>query len=64
MENKILKQRICKMIAMSYALSEDEVIRAYDLTNSIDTVLESIVNSIVNHTSLQSEIAERKVYKQ
>lgn len=53
-------QRICKMIAINYALPEEEVINAYDMTNSIDLVIKAIRHSILNHTSLQREITEGK----
>lgn len=60
MINKILLQRICKMIAISYALQENEVIYAYDKTNSIDAVLTGVLDSIANHTTLQYEISKGK----
>lgn len=60
MENKILMQRICKMLAISYALPESEVLAAYEKTNSIDILVKAIRNSINNHTTLQQEITESK----
>ena len=60
MENKILFERICKMIAITFALPENEVQSVYDQTNSIDVVIEVVKNSILNHTSLQQEVFERK----
>lgn len=60
MENKILFQRMCKMIAINYALPENEVQAVFDQTNSIDAVIEVVKNSLINHTSLQYEVTERK----
>lgn len=60
LQNIILTRRICKMIAMSYALSEKEVRDAFAKTNSIDIVLAAIHDSIINHTSIQQEISERQ----
>lgn len=60
MENKILFERICKMISINYALPVNEVQAVYDQTNSIDAVIEIVRNSIINHTSLQHEVSERK----
>ncbi len=59
MENKILFQRICRMIAITYALPENEVQAIYDQTNSVDVVIEVVRNSIINHTSLQYEMSKR-----
>lgn len=42
MANDILMKRICKLIAMTYALSENVVYGAYLKTNSIDMVLDLI----------------------
>lgn len=56
----ILEQRICKMIAISYALTEIEVMEAFDKTNSIDVILSAVRRSIINHTSLQFEIGQIK----
>ena len=60
LENKILMERICRMIAMNYAMPEEEVINAYNMTNSIDFVIKAIRNSIANHTSLQHEISKKE----
>jgi len=60
MANKILAKRICKLISMSYAVTEQEVEEAYDKTNSIDVVLEATSSSVRNGTTLQFEIMERK----
>ena len=47
------------MIAINYALSEDEIQRAYDKLNSVDVLIEVIRNSIINHTSIQHEIEQK-----
>jgi len=60
LENKILFERICRMIAINYALPEEEVISAYNQTNSIDIVLKAVRNSILNHTTIQYEISKRE----
>jgi len=44
MTNEILYKRICKLIAMNYALNEDLVWKVYNKVNSIDQVLEVIQN--------------------
>lgn len=48
------------MIAISYALPENEVISAYDKTNSVDIVLKGVLDSIANHTTLQYEVSKGK----
>lgn len=60
MENKILFERICKMVSITYALPENEVQALYDQCNSVDVVIEVIKNSILNHTSLQQEFSKRE----
>lgn len=60
MKNEILFERICKMIAMNYALPTNEVQNAYDKVNSIDALIEAVRNSIINHTTLQYEITKSK----
>lgn len=37
--NEILRRRIVKMMALSYALSEEKVWEAYKRVNSIDIIL-------------------------
>lgn len=44
MTNDILYKRICKLIAINYAISEDTVWQIYNKVNSIDKVLEIIQN--------------------
>ena len=39
MANEILYTRICKLIAMNYALNADDVIRCFENVGSIDEVL-------------------------
>ena len=53
-------KRICIMIAMSYALPTDEIQAAYEKVNSIDVLIQAVRNSLLNHTTLQAEIAGRK----
>jgi len=40
--NQILLQRICKLIAINYALDEDIISEQFDKVQSIDKVLEWI----------------------
>ena len=44
MVNDILYKRLCKLIAITYALDEMIVWRAYSKLNSIDKLLECIRN--------------------
>ena len=39
MANEIMYTRICKLIAMNYALNPDVVIRCFETVGSIDEVL-------------------------
>lgn len=48
------------MVAMNYALTEQEVINAYNKVNSVDFLITAIRNSIINHTTLQYEISKGK----
>ena len=47
------------MIAINYALPEDEVKRAYEKVNSIDALIQAIRNSVINHTTIQYEIEQK-----
>ena len=44
MQNEIMLKRICKLIAMNYALSEDVVWRNLQQLGSIDAVIEEYSN--------------------
>jgi hypothetical protein len=39
MVNQILNRRICRMIAITYAVNEDKVWADFEKYNSIDTVI-------------------------
>ncbi|MHA2012754.1 MAG: hypothetical protein ACTSWG_10345 [Candidatus Helarchaeota archaeon] len=42
MVNQIMIKRICKLIAITYALSEYEVWQMYEKTNSIDIIIKKL----------------------
>jgi len=44
MKNEILLKRICKLIGMSYALSETDVWCYFQRLGSIDATIEEITN--------------------
>ena len=58
-ENNILMKRICKMISINYAISENDIWQLYEKTNSIDIVIEIVRDSIIYHTSLKFELSKR-----
>lgn len=60
LENKILYERICKLIAISYAISEDEVLNAYTQLGSLDILLIVLKQCISTKLSLSQAIEEYK----
>lgn len=42
--SEILYQRICKLIAINFAIAEEEVLDVFEKTRSVDKVLDMIRN--------------------
>ena len=46
--NQILLKRICKLIAITYALSEENVWQTYEKVGSLDEIIRMAKNSEIN----------------
>ena len=53
MKNEVLRKRITKLIAMSYAISEDEIWQAYKRLNDLEKLL-----NLLETNTLQRVIKE------
>jgi hypothetical protein len=49
--SEILLKRLCRLIAMHYALNEQTVWETYQVIGSIDKLLETIQNSPIQYQS-------------
>ena len=58
MDNEILCNRICKMIGISYAISEQEVVGAYNQLGSLDILLTVLKQSVLDKRSLQQALKD------
>lgn len=56
MTNQILRNRICQLIAINYALDINIVINIYEKYNSFELILNACEYSIRNHISFESAI--------